>query len=169
MIKNKKERQIIMNRPPSLKRLEELIPLSHDHHHGLWLSMKIRTGFKKGIAPSRIKKYTDWFFENHLLPHFELEEMYVFPILGGENELVRRALREHRKLCRLFYAQQEIERNLVLIEEKLVSHIRFEERVLFEEIQKVATQEELEKVAITHQATAADIVAIDSWEDRFWK
>lgn len=158
-----------MDRPPPLKRTQELIPLSHDHHHGLWLSLKIRTGFKKGVALSRIKKYIDWFFDNHLLPHFDLEEKYVFPILGNENELVKRALSEHRKLCRLFYAQQEIERNLVLIEEKLESHIRFEERILFTEIQKAATQEVLEKVAITHQITTADIVAIDSWEDKFWK
>lgn len=158
-----------MDRPPPLKRLKTLIPLSHDHHHGLWLSLKIRTGFKKGISPSRMKKYTDWFFEKHLLPHFELEEKYVFPILGNENELVKRALSEHRKLSRLFYAQQEVEKNLVLIEEKLESHIRFEERILFDEIQKVATQEELENVAITHQATAAEIVAIDSWADKFWK
>ncbi len=158
-----------MDRPPPLKRKEELVPLSHDHHHGLWLSLKIRTGFKKGVTPFRMKKYTDWFFEKHLLPHFELEEKYVFPILGNENELVKRALSEHRKLCRLFYAQQEVEKNLVLIEEKLESHIRFEERVLFNEVQKIATQEELEIVAITHQATTTDIVAIDSWEDKFWK
>lgn len=158
-----------MDRPPPLKRLKALIPLSHDHHHGLWLSLKIRTGFKKGVALSRMKKYTDWFFEKHLLPHFELEERHVFPILGDKNELVKRALSEHRKLCRLFYAQQEVERNLVLIEENLESHIRFEERILFNEVQKVATQEELERVATTHETTSADIVAIDSWVDKFWE
>lgn len=158
-----------MDRPPPLKRLKALIPLSHDHHHGLWLSLKIRTGFKKGVTPSRIKKYTDWFFEKHLLPHFELEERHVFPILGDKNELVKRALSEHRKLCRLFHTQQEVERNLVLIEENLESHIRFEERILFNEVQKVATQEELERVATTHETTSADIVAIDSWVDKFWE
>ena len=69
-----------------LKRVLELQPLSHDHHHGLQLCWKIRTGFSKKIAPDRIKKHTDWFFKTHLKPHFELEEKYVFPILGADNK-----------------------------------------------------------------------------------
>lgn len=157
-----------MDRPPPLKRKEELIPLSHDHHHGLWLSLKIRMGFKKGIDPYRIKKYTDWFYKLHLVPHFELEENYVFPILGKNNELVKRALTEHRKLNRLFQSMIHIEKNLVLIEEKLESHIRFEERILFDEIQKVATSEELEKILAIHNTCFSDEKFAEQWEDEFW-
>lgn len=158
-----------MNRPPSLKRVPALIPLSHDHHHGLWLSLKIRTGFKREIDAVRIKNYTDWFFKMHLIPHFELEEQYVFPILGEENELVKRALKDHRKLNRLFSTETEIEKNLVLIEEKLESHIRFEERILFDEIQKVATPDQLKQIAVIHQTAAVGIVSVDSWDDKFWQ
>ena len=78
---------MISNKP--LKRAPELQPLSHDHHHGLQLCWKIRTGFSKQIEPDRIKKYSDWFYKTHLKPHFELEEKYVFPILGAENDLVK--------------------------------------------------------------------------------
>ena len=77
-----------MNAP--IKRHESLKSLSHDHHHGLLLCWKIRTGFKKQIEINRIKFYTDWFFRNHLSPHFDLEEKYVFPVLGQEHELVKK-------------------------------------------------------------------------------
>ena len=55
-----------------IKRHKALQPLSRDHHHGLLLSGKIRAGFSKNIEPLRIKNYADWFFKNHLIPHFEI-------------------------------------------------------------------------------------------------
>ena len=64
-----------------LKRHKALIPFSREHHHGLLLSWKIRSGFSKNIEVERIKKYADWFFINHLIPHFELEEKYIFSLI----------------------------------------------------------------------------------------
>ncbi|MBK8291412.1 MAG: hemerythrin domain-containing protein [Flammeovirgaceae bacterium] len=148
-----------------LKRIKELQPLSHDHHHGLLLCWKIRTGIRKGISLDRIKRYVDFFFDSQLLGHFSIEEKYVFPILG-EHKLVKRAIADHRLLKRLFAAKTDLERNLVLIEEKLEDHIRFEERVLFPEIQKAGTADELKQVWIVHQD---DTITEDSWDDEFWK
>ena len=54
------------------KRHKALQPLSREHHHGLLLSWKIRAGFSENIGPKRIKVYADWFFKNHLIPHFHL-------------------------------------------------------------------------------------------------
>src|SRR5690606_36276296 len=65
-----------------IKRDENIQPFSREHHHGLLLSWKIKTGFKKNLELERIKRYTDWFYKNQLLPHFEAEEKYLFPILG---------------------------------------------------------------------------------------
>ena len=79
-----------------------------------------------------------------------MEEKYVFPILETENELVKRALTEHRRLKRLFKQTTNIEKSLVLIEEELEAHIRFEERILFVEIQKIATQDQLAKIKEIH-------------------
>ncbi|QIH40140.1 hemerythrin domain-containing protein [Flavobacterium sp. Sr18] len=153
---------MISNKP--LKRAPELQPLSHDHHHGLQLCWKIRTGFSKQIEPNRIKKYTDWFFKTHLKPHFELEEKHVFPILGAENELVKKALAEHRRLKRLFKQTTDLEKSLGLIEEELDAHIRFEERILFVEIQKIATQDQLAKIKEIH--TEESFTEKD--DDPFW-
>ena len=148
-----------------LKRVKELQELSREHHHGLLLCWKIRTGFSKNIAPERIKRYADWFYTQHLLPHFELEEKYVFSILEKDHELVKKALAEHRRLRRLFKQKKDMDKNLGLIEEELEAHIRFEERVLFPEIQKVATALQLAKIAEIHQEEKF----VENEQDVFWK
>ena len=133
-----------------IKRNESLKAISREHHHGLLLCWKIRTGIKKQIEPERIKKYSDWFYTSQLLPHFELEEQHIFTLLGNENELVKKALSEHRRLKRLFEIETELMKNLTLIEEELESHIRFEERVLFNEIQLIATEDQLQEIKRIH-------------------
>jgi hypothetical protein len=45
-----------------LKRHAALQPLSREHHHGLLLGWKIRTGLSNGAPLERIKAYADWFF-----------------------------------------------------------------------------------------------------------
>ena len=152
-----------MNKP--IKRNKLLQPLSREHHHSLLLSWKIRTGFKKNIEPERIKKYADWFFHHHVRPHFEIEEKYIFPILGMDQELVKQAMAEHRRLIRLFSDNDEIEKSLSLLEEELERHIRFEERVLFNEIQQIATDEQLEVFDQHHNEQSFQ----ENTEDEFWK
>lgn len=151
--------------PKPQKRHKALQPLSREHHHGLLLSWKIRAGFIKEIDPKRIRAYADWFFENHLIPHFEIEETHIFPILEAENELIKRALAEHRRLKRLFEDREDDLKTLSKIEEELEQHIRFEERILFPEIQKIATEAQLRQIEIIHQPEKFD----DNESDMFWK
>lgn len=148
-----------------IKRVEALQWISRDHHHGLLLCWKIRMGFSKGISNERIKNYADWFYDTHLIPHFELEENHIFPIMGEQNDLVKKALAEHRRLTRLFKDTYQIDKSLSLIEEELEKHIRFEERVLFNEIQKVATEEELKTISKIHN----DEKFNDNADDPFWE
>lgn len=129
-----------------LKRNEELKSLSREHHHGLLLCWKIKTGFSKGVSVDRIKSYTDWFYTNHLLPHFEIEEKYVFPILGASNPNISKALEDHRNLKKLFTTDKDPTTALKQIETELENHIRFEERILFGEIQLAATAEQLKVI-----------------------
>lgn len=153
---------MISNRP--LKRAIELQPLSHDHHHGLQLCWKIRTGFSKKIELERIKNYADWFFTTHLEPHFILEEKYIFTVLDSSNELVKQALTDHRRLKRLFSQTTDLEKALGRIEEELEKHIRFEERILFPEIQNEATSEQLTKISEIHTHEAFQ----EKEDDVFW-
>ncbi len=152
-----------MNTNP-IKRHEALKPLSREHHHGLLLCWKIREGFRRNIEIDRIKRYTDWFWHHHLTHHFAAEEKFIFSILPPGNDLTRKALAEHRRLKRLFEDDQDTFRSLSLIDEELERHIRFEERVLFNEVQRVATPEQLQAIK-THPAD----LAFDDWEDVFWE
>ena len=153
-----------MDATTPIKRALELQPISHDHHHGLQLCWKIRTGLSRGIAPERIKKYADWFYENHLKPHFELEEKYVFTVLEFNNPLVQHAMLGHSRLHALFAKKEDVELNLLCVEAEIQAHIRFEERVLFAEIQKIASQEELEQMQESH----CDTAFVELEEDVFW-
>jgi len=152
-----------MNKP--IKRHKSLQPLSREHHYSLLLCWKIRMGFKKGVEAPRIKQYADWFFAHHIQPHFDAEEQYIFPIMGMDHELVKKAMSDHRRLIRLFNELDEIEKTLGQIEEELEQHIRFEERVLFNKIQQVATPEQLKLFDQHH----TEEPFLENTDDEFWK
>ncbi len=154
-----------VSNPAPIKRDKALQQVSREHHHGLLLCWKIRTGISKNVPLERIKRYTDWFFKNHLIPHFELEEKLIFPILGKDNKLIKRAMTEHRRLFRLFKSAEELHKKLNQIEEELAGHIRFEERILFTEIQKIATPGQLKLISECH----SEEKFIENQTDMFWK
>lgn len=149
--------------PKPLKRHISLQPLSREHHYGLLLSFKIREGLKLGVDLNRIQQYVEWHWEKNHKPHFEFEEEYVFPLLGKENKMVQQALAEHQDLERLFTAGNLSESQFSELEKAIVAHIRFEERKVFPEIEKVATNEQLQQMEQQHSQHIAD-----DWEDEFW-
>lgn len=95
-----------------IKRRILLQDLSRDHHQGLLLCWKIRTGLKKEIKPSRIILYVRWFWEAHLLDHFRIEEEKVFPILGMDHQLVKQALSEHLMIKNLIVGEDDLIKRL---------------------------------------------------------
>lgn len=154
-----------MEKKKPIKRHPALQPLSRQHHFGLLFSWKIRKGFSKNIEIERLQAYAKWFFEQEIEPHFHDEEAYLFPILEPGNELVERALKEHRRIKRLFNNTDDPEKSLHQLEEELDAHIRFEERILFNEIQKVATEAQLAKVEEIH----ASLGKHPDYPDPFWE
>lgn len=149
---------------PPISRHEALRPLSREHHFGLQLCWKIRRGFQKGVPAERVKDYCDWFYSGYLVPHFETEEKHLFPILGEKNELVAQAVSDHRRIQGLINEHENLEEVLRLLEETLNNHIRFEERVLFNEIQRVATTEQLELMKREHSHELQE----GKYDDEFW-
>lgn len=151
-----------------IKRHETLKPLSRDHHHGLLLCWKLRQGIQRNVDPQRMVDHCTDFHQQHLLPHFALEEEAIFPILGNEHELVKRALAEHRRLTRLFTGNDDPLTRLSQIEDELEAHIRFEERVLFSAVEAVATPADLERIERLHGALEPVQEANSPKEDEFW-
>lgn len=154
-----------MNHP--LKRHAALQPLSRDHHHGLLLCWKIREGLKKEIEPERIHAYVDYFYHSHLKPHFQFEESEIFSLLGDDHPLVKRAVRDHHRLEHLCESDKYSGRVLSDIQEELEAHIRFEERVLFNEIQHQVSQAQLEQLKLKEDQV--ETTDPDDWSDKFWE
>lgn len=150
---------------PPLKRVEQIRDFSREHHFGLLLGWKIKTGLNKNIDPNRILTYVNWFWKNHLIPHFEEEERLLFPLLPESNPLRKEALEQHEEIYTKVINLQAEASSLLAFKDLLDAHIRFEERELFMEIQNRATPKQLNQVAKLHQST--DFV--ENTEDMFWK
>lgn len=147
-----------------IKRNESLKNVSRDHHFGLLFCWKLRTGLKN-TELDRVKRYADHFYTQHLVPHFKLEEKYIFPLLGEESTLVQTAMDDHRKLSQLFQDTENTMISLIQIGEILEKHIRFEERVMFKELQRLVPEDKLIAALGTHIEKPED----DNWEDKFWE
>lgn len=164
-IKSSKEQRF---RP--LKRHPALVPLSQDHHFGLLLCWKIRTGLERSVEPERIARYVVYFFNEHLSAHFQEEEAYVFSLLHPEDEMRQEAIRQHVRLNKLKEKLQDDAEDLLTtlrqIEQELTAHIRFEERELFAYMQQSLSEEQLsrlqEKIENIHHRVE------DHWSDPFW-
>lgn len=144
----------------------ELTPLIEEHNEVILFCERIREGLHNKTEEERIKKYIDWFKVKYLDPHFEIENQYIFPILGINNVRVKRAFANHRRLNRLFAETTELNKVLNKIEEELSSYIGFEERVLYNEIRTIASPQQLAEIEKSHQELAFDAA---EWEDRFWE
>jgi iron-sulfur cluster repair protein YtfE (RIC family) len=121
-----------------------LIPLSHDHHHGLALALRCRKqalGQLKPMGLKGLKERTQEmrdFFANNLVAHFRAEEEVLFPRIRGlvpeSAEIVEQLMDEHRQL-RDAVAQLDTDAGLGKLlfnfGDLLERHIRKEERELF--------------------------------------
>jgi hypothetical protein len=149
----------------AIKRLPSLQQYSRDHHLALLLCWKIKQGFSKGVSTKRIKKYVDWFYKNHIIEHFKMEEKYMFPVLDSNHKLIIQVLQEHKLLVDLFTNTSQIEDSLKQLQIALKDHVHFEEKILFNEIQSKATKEELDLMAKYHRTEKFE----DNLNDVFWK
>lgn len=151
-----------------LKRHQSLLDFSREHHEELLLGWKIKRGLKKGIEAERIATYCKHFFNNYLSKHMEKEEKYIFSKLDPSDPDIIKLLKEHRHVKELVEGLSRDKFNtaeyLTILAEELEKHIRFEERIFFERIQKELKEELLESM----QPEEAQIKEGTEWEDCFW-
>ncbi|MBI4524978.1 MAG: hemerythrin domain-containing protein [Deltaproteobacteria bacterium] len=136
-----------------------LIPLSHDHHHGLALALRCRKQALGQIKPmgmeglkTRAEEFARFFTDN-LVPHFEAEEKVLFPLLrsyGDESvPLIEELLKDHeqmRKSVALLSDEKKLGKLLYDLGDLLERHIRREERELFPIFEKQVTPDGAEAV-----------------------
>lgn len=154
---------------PPLQRHTALVPLSQDHHHGLMLVLKIKKGIQYGVETPRMSAYALHEFRDALIPHFREEESGVFRLMQDADPLLIRAMDEHYGIKALAGSISEEPENLSLLRlfiDKLEAHIRFEERVLFPNLQE-RFPERLNDLASGLPA-AASCHSDAGWPDHFW-
>ncbi|MDQ0477175.1 hemerythrin domain-containing protein [Chryseobacterium sp. MDT2-18] len=148
-----------------MKRHEALVQLSRDHHFGLLLCWKLKEGLKKEIAVDRMSKYIDLFYLQNLKPHFAEEEETIFKVLGEEHPLIKEAISQHRIMRKMIEDglknPEQIENFRALLE----LHIRTEERQIFPEIEKQATEEQLQAILKLDHPELKE----PEYDDIFWK
>lgn len=129
---------------------KNLIPLSHQHQRALALCVRI----ERSLDASKVDVHA-WQLEieQHYLQdiqfHFAAEEQVLFPAACRFPELsslVKELLQEHESLRGFFgrATRRETDRHeLGAFAKLLSSHIRKEERQLFEEMQKLVSAEDM--------------------------
>lgn len=154
-----------MNSKP-IKRSDEIVKLSRDHHISLLFCWKIRNGIKKNAEVSRMKNYVSYFLTDHMRPHFQEEEDFLFAPI--KDEKVQRALNEHVVILNLtgkILNSDEPEKDDLLNLANLVdTHVRYEERILFPHLESILSAEQLAEIG----RQLSDHLSKDIFEDKFW-
>jgi len=133
-----------------MKRSEPLRALSHQHHQGLFAALRLKRARQDNAAEAR-SFFLD-FFEREGARHFRAEEELLLPALARHREFdqpeIVRVLTEHvdlrRRAIDLETSADPAPTALRELDERLESHTRFEERVLFPMIDVALPAFELE-------------------------
>ena len=142
-----------------MKRHESLVPVSRQHHAGLLTARLLQKDAPpyKGMPTTPVAKrdYILEFLEEHLRPHFLLEEQTVFTTAANVSEALKEQAaaleKQHRQLEQLIPELRQVPEaalpdRLHEIGSLLEQHIRTEERVFFEALQQELPEEVLQNL-----------------------
>jgi len=142
-----------------------LIPLSQQHHNGLALCVLTERGLVADASPANVAKLAQRAidrYEIELTNHFGIEEQLLFPMIErelGKMAIIVELIADHRTLEGMIdqlRASPSVDR-LEKFCELLRRHIRREENVLFQDIQRRLPAGLLETVAKEIDARAVRV------------
>ncbi len=127
---------------------KNLIPLSHQHQHALALCVRIDRASPIGEADlGAWRAEIAQLFETEIGIHFAAEEQVLFPAARRFRELiplVEDLMSDHAVLRESFAQAHELSAgNVTASAQLLATHVRKEERQLFERLQALMSAEEL--------------------------
>ena len=134
---------------------KSLIPLSHQHQHALALCVRIERALRASARQSDLAEWNrevDALFHSEITYHFQAEEQVLFPVADVYPELhvlIGELRQEHAAMRRLFADAAAGALDvpaLLALTETLSSHVRKEERMLFEQLQELMPPERLESL-----------------------
>jgi hemerythrin-like domain-containing protein len=151
-----------------LRRNENIIPFSKDHHTTLLFCWKLKQGVKLGADVAVMKNYVKYFWKDHMEPHFREEEELLFAPLV--DEMVQKAISEHHQI------KQQVEKVLIeegvaaindlsLLSDMVDDHVRYEERQLFPHLEQALSHDELTSIG---RELATKMHIPDIFKEEFW-
>lgn len=151
-----------------IKRSIQLQPLSREHHDGLLFVWKIRQGLEKRISLENLKEYAGWYWRHHIKPHFFQEEKILIPYMPVDHHLALQLKREHEYIRELILSidREPDKYDFISLANLLESHIRFEERELFNYLEELLTAQQLEEVF--EKLEKHPVSCKEEWKDEFW-
>ena len=133
-----------------------LVPLSHQHQHALALCVFIQRALTGDRTPASVvshwEKEIARLFSDEMRYHFEAEERHLFPAAEQRKELkelVSELRRQHdvlRTQAAAAGAQRLGNAGLSAFTTLLTTHVRLEERDLFEKMQQLLLHDELARI-----------------------
>ncbi|MRH43508.1 hemerythrin domain-containing protein [Aquibacillus halophilus] len=136
-----------------MERHESLYPLSHHHHHALFLALSLRkVGTEKSkLSVDEMKKELQLFWEPNGQQHFRDEEEILLPAYAQNESIdhpeITAMLLEHVKIRSLINQilnqTEELEPMMHELGQLLDIHIRREERVIFPMIEQALPEDVL--------------------------
>lgn len=157
-----------MNEIKPIKRSIQLQPLSREHHDGLLFVWKIREGLKNHTSIEKLKDFTSWFWRNHIRPHFFQEEKILIPAIPEGHLLAHQLKQEHNFIRELIITIDKDTdlHDFTRLANLLETHIRFEERELFQYLEQHLSKEQLEDIFA--KLEQHPVSCNEEWKDEFW-
>ena len=151
-----------------IKRSAQLQPLSREHHDGLLYVWKIREGLENNTSIERLKDYTSWYWKHHIKPHFFQEEKLLIPFMPVSDPLIILLKKDHdyiRELILAIYKESD-RHDFILLANLIETHIRFEERELYQYLEEQLTGDQLNE--IYEKLEKHPLPMNEEWKDHFW-
>jgi Hemerythrin HHE cation binding domain len=128
-----------------MKRSPALAPLSRDHQHALDAALRLRRADADTVAAA--VAHFRVFFEAEGRRHFAIEEEFLLPALPADDHewsaAVARVVADHAEIRAAVVIDADVAAAR-LLGDRLHDHVRFEERVLFEILERRLSERDLD-------------------------
>jgi hemerythrin-like domain-containing protein len=157
-----------MNEIKPIKRSEQLQPLSREHHDGLLFVWKLKQGLENRTSLEILKEYTGWYWRHHIKPHFFQEEKILIPFMPAHHPMAVQLKKEHDYIRELILNidREPDKHDIIRLSNLIESHIRFEERELFQYLEERLSKNQL--ADIYEKLEQHPVSCKEDWKDEFW-
>lgn len=134
-----------------MKRNQNLVPFSHDHHQGLLFALRLKKGVANGSPSNVLVEFIKDFWYDHLSSHFDEEDRLLLPYVDKGQDVWIKFIEDHKTIRALISTIESADDEDVLnlaanLSDKIESHIRFEERKFFPFMEELLSGDQLEVI-----------------------